>query len=131
MQGVLPPEVAQIPAQIGNLEVHQPQGRHDAESEGRELPLSIQCYAMKESCVLSSGNRSPGRLPMQGVLPSEVAIIPAKIGNLEEVHQSQGRHDAESEGRELPLFIQCDAMKVFDLRRATSNLSDTKRKGSQ
>ena len=67
---------------------------------------------------------------MQGVLPSEVAQIPAQIGNLE-VHQPQGRHDAESEGRELPLFIQCDAMKVFDLRRATSNLSDTKRKGSQ
>ena len=49
MQGVWPSEVAQIPAQIGNLEVHQPQGQHDAESEGRELPLSIQCYAMKES----------------------------------------------------------------------------------
>ena len=75
MQGVLLSEVAQIHAQIGNLEVHQPQDRHDAESEGRELPLSIQCYAMKESCAPSSGNRSPGRLPMQGVLPSEVAQI--------------------------------------------------------
>ena len=87
MQGVLPSEVAQIPqAQISNLEVHQPQGRHDAESEGRELPLSIQCHAVKESCAPSSGNRSPGRLPMQGVLPSKVAQIPAQISNLE-VHQ--------------------------------------------
>ena len=95
MQGVWPSEVDQIPVRIGNLEVHKPQGQHDAESEGRELPLSIQCYAMKESCAPSSGNRSPGRLPMQGVWPSEVAKIPAQIGNLE-VHQPQGQHDAES-----------------------------------
>ena len=78
MQGVLPPEVAQIPAQIGNLEVHQPQGRHDAESEGRELPLSIQCYAMKESCAPSSGDCMPGRLPMQDVLPPDVFFLLAK-----------------------------------------------------
>ena len=110
MQGVLPSEVAQIPAQISNLEVHQPQGRPDAESEGHELPLSIQCYAMKESCAPSSGNRSPKGLLMQGVLTSEVAQIPAQISNLE-VHRPQGRHDAESEGRELPLSIQCYAMK--------------------
>ena len=66
------------------------QGRHDAESEGRELPLSIQCYAMKKSCAPSSGHPSPGRLPLQGVLLSEVAQIPAQIGNLE-VHKPQGQ----------------------------------------
>ena len=112
MRGVLPSEVAQIPAQISDLEVQQPQGRHDAESEGRSLPLSFHCYAMKESCPPPSADPRPGWLSMRGVLPSEVAQIPAQIGNLE-VHQPQGRHDAESEGRSLPLSFHCYAMKMF------------------
>ena len=102
MRGVyLPSEVAQIRAQISDLEVHQPPGRHDAESEGRSLPLSFHCYAMNESCPPPSADPMPGWLSMRGVLPSEVAQIPAQISDLEvqipaqeisdlEVHQPQG-----------------------------------------
>ena len=60
MQGVLPSEVAKLQAQIRNLEVHQPQGRRDAMSEGRSLPLSFHCYVMKESCPPPSADPRPG-----------------------------------------------------------------------
>ena len=78
-QGVLPSKVAKFPAQISNLEVHQPQGRHDAWPEGGSLPLSFHCYATKVSCPAQSANASPGWLPTQGVLPSEVAKFPGLI----------------------------------------------------
>ncbi|EJK50460.1 hypothetical protein THAOC_30566, partial [Thalassiosira oceanica] len=48
----VPSEVAKIQAQISNLEVHQPQGRHDAWPEGGSLPLAFHCYAMKSPDLL-------------------------------------------------------------------------------
>ena len=91
-------------------EVHQPQGRRDAMSEGRSLPLSFHCYAMKESCPPPSANPRPGWPSVQGVLPSEVTKIHAQISSLE-VHHPQGQRDAMSEGRSLPLSFHCYAMK--------------------
>ncbi|EJK55448.1 hypothetical protein THAOC_24821 [Thalassiosira oceanica] len=73
VQGVLPSEVAKNQAQISNLKVHQPQGQHDEWPEGGWLPLAFACYAMKVSCPPQCASQRPGRLAVQGVLPSEVA----------------------------------------------------------
>ncbi|EJK66920.1 hypothetical protein THAOC_12108 [Thalassiosira oceanica] len=111
MQGVLLSEATKIHAQISNLEVHQPQGRHDAGPEGGSLPLAFHCYAIKVSCPSQPVHSSPGWPAMQGVLLSEVTKIHAQISNLE-VHQPQGRHDAGPEGGSLPLAFHCYAMEV-------------------
>ncbi|EJK72887.1 hypothetical protein THAOC_05537 [Thalassiosira oceanica] len=70
MQGVLPSEVTKIHAQISNLGVHQPQGRHGELPEGGSLPLAFDCYAMKVSCPSQSVPPRPGWPEMQGVLLS-------------------------------------------------------------
>ncbi|EJK68282.1 hypothetical protein THAOC_10553 [Thalassiosira oceanica] len=55
-QGVLPSKVAKIQAQINNLEVHQPQGRHDddawLELEVSIILLVVEC---KKTDRISSG----------------------------------------------------------------------------
>ncbi|EJK63059.1 hypothetical protein THAOC_16304 [Thalassiosira oceanica] len=114
MQGVLPSEGAKIQAQINNLEVDQPQGRHDACPEGGWLPLAFHCYAMKASCPSSSAHTvqdQEGSQSMQGVLPSEWAKIQAQINYLQ-VNQPQGRHDACPGCGWLPLAFHWYAMKA-------------------
>jgi len=78
MQGVLLSKVTKFQAQISNLEVHQPQGRHDAWPEGGSLPLAFHCYAMKVSCPSQCVHSSPGWPAMQGVLLSDVNKIHAQ-----------------------------------------------------
>jgi len=76
MQGVLLSKVTKFQAQISNLEVHQPQGRHDAWPEGGSLLFGFHCYAMKVSCPSQSVHSSPGWPAMQGVLLVKANNIP-------------------------------------------------------
>ena len=109
-QGVSPSELAKIQAQISILEVHRPQGRHEARTEGGSLPLDshLPFIVMPLKCPVHLNLQIQGRDGRQCRVCRHLRrpkFIPAQI-SIGEVHHRQGRHEARTEAHSnLPLLV--------------------------